>query len=80
MRWKISRPWSHDPRHIDLLAALALVIVIVAAWRFFSGDAYKPPSTAPSSCPAKAFAGEVASDARRTLQRENQIRSGFAEV
>ncbi len=34
MRWRISRR-GHDPRHIDLLAALALIIVIIAAWRFF---------------------------------------------
>ncbi len=34
MRWKISHH-GHDPRHIDLLVALALVIVIIAAWRFF---------------------------------------------
>jgi hypothetical protein len=45
MRWKISRH-SHDPRHIDLLVALALVIVIVASWRFFSGDADKPADAA----------------------------------
>ncbi len=45
MRWKISHH-SHDPRHIDLLVALALVIAIVAAWRFFSGDADKPNTTA----------------------------------
>ena len=30
MGWKI-RPTGHDPRQIDLLAALALVIVIIAA-------------------------------------------------
>ncbi len=34
MRWKISHR-GHDPRHVDLLAAVALVIVIIAAWRFF---------------------------------------------
>ena len=37
MRWKISHG-GHDPRQIDLLAALALVIVIVAVCRFFAGD------------------------------------------
>jgi len=43
MRWKISHR-GHDPRQIDLLAALALVIVIVAAWRFFESvsDTQKP--------------------------------------
>ena len=34
MRWKISRH-GHDPRQIDLLAVLALLIVIVAACRYF---------------------------------------------
>jgi hypothetical protein len=45
MRWKISRG-GHDPRHIDLLAALALIIVIVAACRFFAGDTGKPSTAA----------------------------------
>jgi hypothetical protein len=31
MRWKIS-PRGHDPRQIDLLAIIALAIVIVAAF------------------------------------------------
>ena len=50
MRWKIS-PWKlshgghHDPRHLDLIAPLALVIVIVAACRFLSGG-YERPSQA----------------------------------
>jgi hypothetical protein len=43
MRWKISHH-GHDPRLIDLLAMLALLIVIVAAWRYFDGNP-KPPST-----------------------------------
>jgi hypothetical protein len=33
MRWKISRH-GHDPRQIDLMAVLALVIV--SAYRYFS--------------------------------------------
>ena len=41
MRWKISHG-GHDPRYIDLLAALALFIVILTACRFFSGDTGKP--------------------------------------
>jgi hypothetical protein len=45
MRWKISHG-GHDPRHIDLLAALALVIVIVTACRFFSGGSETPSTTA----------------------------------
>ena len=57
MRWKIS-PWkvghgSHDPRHLDLIAALALVIVIVAACRYLSGG-YQPPSTATFIVPSQS--------------------------
>jgi hypothetical protein len=41
MRWKISH-WGHDPRQIDLLAALALVVVIVAACLYFSESSFAP--------------------------------------
>jgi hypothetical protein len=44
MRWKISHR-SHDPRQIDLLAALALVIVIVAAWHYFGESPSTPRIT-----------------------------------
>ncbi|SDR94689.1 hypothetical protein [Bradyrhizobium canariense] len=43
MRWKISHR-GHDPRQIDLIAILALIIVIIAACRFYS-DNPTPPST-----------------------------------
>ena len=43
MRWKISHH-GHDPRQIDLLAVIALIIVIIAAWRYFEGGS-EPPST-----------------------------------
>ena len=52
MRWKISHR-GHDPRHIDLIAALALVILIVAACRFFSGG-YVPPSSASFVVPSQS--------------------------
>jgi hypothetical protein len=46
MRWKIShhhhRHGGHDPRQIDLVAIAALLIVIVAAFRFYSGDTDTP--------------------------------------
>jgi hypothetical protein len=43
MRWKISHGHGgHDPRQIDLLAVLALVIVIIAACRYFSEN---PPES-----------------------------------
>jgi hypothetical protein len=45
MRWKISRH-GHDPREIDLLAVLALVIVIAAAYRYFSQSPEVPGTTA----------------------------------
>ena len=35
MRWKISRH-GHDPRQVDLLAVIALLVVIVAAYSYFS--------------------------------------------
>jgi|GraSoiStandDraft_24_1057298.scaffolds.fasta_scaffold626202_2 hypothetical protein len=47
MRWKISR--SHDPRHIDLLTAVVLLIAILAAWRFFSGAPEKSNAGASAS-------------------------------
>jgi hypothetical protein len=45
MRWKISRQ-GHDPRQIDLLAVLALLIIIVAAYRYFTHSPDVPSSTA----------------------------------
>ena len=45
MRWKISHG-GHDPRHIDLLAALVLVVLIVAACRFFADNSDQPSNTA----------------------------------
>ena len=45
MGWKI-RPTGHDPRQIDLLAALALVIVIIAAWHYFDRTSGAPSDTA----------------------------------
>ena len=45
MRWKISHH-GHDPRQIDLLAVLALLIVIVAAYRYFSQSPEFPSTTA----------------------------------
>jgi hypothetical protein len=35
MRWKL-RPSGHDPRQIDLLAVLAILIVIVAVGHYLS--------------------------------------------
>jgi hypothetical protein len=45
MRWKISHH-GHDPRQIDLIAILALLILIVTAYRFFSDTPNVPATTA----------------------------------
>jgi hypothetical protein len=45
MRWKISRG-GHDPRQIDLLAVIALLIVITSAYIYFTHDSRKPSNTA----------------------------------
>jgi hypothetical protein len=43
MRWKISHG-SHDPRQIDLLAVLILIVAIIAGYRYFS-ETPKTPNT-----------------------------------
>jgi hypothetical protein len=51
MRWKISHQ-GHDPRQIDLLAIVALLVVIVSAYAYYvhcgvtmpSSTAYIEPS------------------------------------
>jgi hypothetical protein len=45
MRWKISHR-GHDPRQIDLIAILALFLLIIVAYRFYSSDPAQPSSTA----------------------------------
>jgi hypothetical protein len=45
MRWRIS-PHGHDPRQLDLVAVFALLILIVAAWRFFNTSPEPPNTTA----------------------------------
>ena len=44
MRWKI-RHLHHDPRHVDLLAVFALLIIVVAACEFLSGTGNVPKPT-----------------------------------
>ena len=44
MRWKIS-PRGHDPRQIDLLAIIALIVVMVAAYALIVHFAATPQST-----------------------------------
>jgi hypothetical protein len=45
MRWKISRN-GHDPRQIDLLAGIALLIAILAAFLYFTHKPETPNTTA----------------------------------
>lgn len=45
MRWKISRR-GHDPRQIDLLAIIALLVLIVASFYFFDRLTPRPSTTA----------------------------------
>jgi hypothetical protein len=45
MRGKIGHG-GHDPRHIDLIAAFALLILIVAACRFLGSNSEAPSTTA----------------------------------
>jgi hypothetical protein len=45
MRWKISHR-GHDPRQLDLIAILALLILIVAAGRYFAGSSDVPGASA----------------------------------
>jgi len=45
MRWKFSSG-GHDPRQIDLLAALAIVAFIVAVGHFLYMTEYPKPQTA----------------------------------
>jgi hypothetical protein len=45
MRWKIS-PHGHDPRQIDLLAVVALLIIIVSAYVYYAHSPQPPSTTA----------------------------------
>jgi hypothetical protein len=52
MRWKISRH-GHDPRQVDLLAIIALIVIIVAAFSYFDRSA-KPADTAAFIVPSQS--------------------------
>ena len=52
MRWKIGHG-GHDPRHVDLLAAVALLILILAAWSIFQRTLLKKPSTSALIVPSQ---------------------------
>jgi hypothetical protein len=42
MRWKISHHRDHDPRQIDLLAIIVILIAIAAAYVYFT---HRPDTT-----------------------------------
>jgi hypothetical protein len=50
---KISRT-GHDPRQIDLLAVLALLVIIIAAWRYLDDSTALPPSTTAYIVPSQS--------------------------
>ena len=52
MRWKIS-PHGHDPRQIDLLAVVALLIVIVGAYVYYVHNT-EPASTTALIVPSQS--------------------------
>jgi hypothetical protein len=45
MRWKISHR-GHDPRQIDLIAILALLVIIIVAFELYRISTEPPPSKA----------------------------------
>ena len=54
MRWKISHHGGHDPRQIDLIAIIALLIVIIAAFKFYSDSFESAPSTTAFIVPSQS--------------------------
>ncbi len=57
MRWKISpkfSPGHRDGRQLDLIAIVALLIMIVAAWRYFDDSTALPPNTSGFIVPSQS--------------------------
>jgi hypothetical protein len=56
MRWKISHgDHDHrDPRQIDLIAIVALLIAIIAAFRFYNNSFDTAPSTTAFIVPSQS--------------------------
>ncbi len=52
MRWKIGHH-GHDPRQIDLVAILALLVIIIAAFRFYSASTVAAPNKATFIVPSQ---------------------------
>ena len=52
MRWKLN-PSGHDHRQIDLVVVVALLAVIVGAWRYLAAHANSPPNDAAFIVPSQ---------------------------
>jgi hypothetical protein len=52
MRWKLSQHQDHDPRQIDLLAAIVIVVTIISAYFYFTQP--EAPSTAAFIVPSQS--------------------------
>jgi hypothetical protein len=53
MRWKISHR-GHDPRQIDLIAILALLIIIIAGFELYSTSTAPAPNKAAFVVPSQS--------------------------
>ena len=53
MRFKLS-PEGHDPRQIDLLAILALLVIIAASWIYLDDSTALPPSSTAYIVPSQS--------------------------
>ena len=53
MRWKTGFG-GHDPRHLDLLAIIALAVLVVAVWRYFDDSTALPQSTTTLIVPSQS--------------------------
>jgi hypothetical protein len=65
MRWKISpwfhskfdprfMSWSHDPRAIDLLAVLGLLVLVLGSGWYLSSSVATPPSNTDFIVPSQS--------------------------
>jgi hypothetical protein len=54
MRFRKIGRTGHDPRQIDLLAVLALLVIIIAAWRYLDDSTALPPSTTAYIVPSQS--------------------------
>ncbi|MGC2777821.1 MAG: hypothetical protein WA418_19520 [Bradyrhizobium sp.] len=62
MRWTISpgsnrsrKSTGHDARQLDLLCIIALLIVIVAGWRYLADSTALPPTTTSYIVPSQSM-------------------------